>query len=299
MAKAFKFDQLISSTPQNNDLNFFSDVAADINSQITKDIDINLIDIIEDQPFRAYGENELNELAQSIKENGLLSPLVVNKNGNRYTVLAGRNRYAACKSINMTKIPCVILNVDQTKADLILVESNLNQRQKLLPSEKAYAYKLRLECICKLQNTSLRGSMEELSQREDVTVRNMYRYIKLANLNPELLTHVDDGKITMTAGVLLTDFNYQDVLAEYLNNNNKKINENLAASLVELQKSKEINYDSLDSFFNYKPVKERKIIKVDYSRINSIIDNSNNMSDEELEDFIVNAIDYYRQNHER
>lgn len=300
--KEFDFNGILSNNQtQKNDSG--NDLVSSIINENLNDntriinIDINMLDAIENQPFRKYDKSDLEELKSSIEKNGLLSPLVVNKNNDRYTILCGRNRYTACMNLGWTTIPCKVLDVDEIKANLIMVDSNLNQRQQLRPSEKALAYRMQRESIAKMKNVSFSKAVEDLSQYE--SSRNIYRYIKLSELSPQLLTFVDSGNITVTAGVLLTDFSFQDILAEYLNNNNKKINDNLAASLVDLQKNKEIDYDTLNSFFNYKPIKERKIIKVDYTRINSIIDDSNKMSDEELEDYIVNAIDYYRQNHEK
>lgn len=297
MAKVFDMENLISNTismPKEHigEMNSYIDSISDI-----KKIPIDKLDIIKNQPFKKYNDEALIELREDINENGLYSPLVVNKNVDRYTILSGRNRYLACQELGWDSIPCKVLEVNEAKANLILVNANLNQRQELLPSEKALAYRLQRDSIAKIKGISFTKAVEELAEQESVTKRNIYRYIKLSDLSPALLKHVDNGNITLKAGILLVDFSFQECLSSYLDNFNKKINEATAASLLELQQHEEITENVLDSFFNFKPEKERKNIKIDYTRINSVIEDSNSMSDDELEDYIINAIDFYKQNH--
>ncbi|QNK41530.1 ParB/RepB/Spo0J family partition protein [Caproicibacter fermentans] len=97
--------------------------------------------VIKDQPFRPYSSERLAELAEDIKANGQISPCTVRKKDEKYIILAGRNRKKACQ-IAGVKVSCIVIECDDPTANLILVNSNLNQRQELLPSEKAFAYKL-------------------------------------------------------------------------------------------------------------------------------------------------------------
>lgn len=297
MSKTFNFDNVVSSnqTGSNNKIEIFDNII--INDKFpVQDIDINLLDIINNQPFREYNDDDLDELKNSIQENGLLSPIVVNKDGSRYKILSGRNRFRACMLLGWSKVPCKVLDVDEVQANLILVDSNLNQRQNLLPSEKAYSYKIKIESLASLHNKSFSQAVEELSNAESVTKRNIYRYLKLAQLSEKLIQMVDDGSITITAGVTLADFDKQNILAYYLLDNNKKINDKVASALIDLQQKNDITYETLDVFFNKKADKVRKDIKINYAKLSTVIKSSDTMNDEEIENFIINAINFYNSN---
>ena len=99
------------------------------------------------QPFRSYGEAELTELAENIRQHGIITPLRVRPMGRRFQILAGHNRCEAAKKIGLRTVPAIVESVDDDEAAQLLVDSNLQQRQKLLPSEKAFAYKLKLEAM--------------------------------------------------------------------------------------------------------------------------------------------------------
>ena len=102
----------------------------------------------EHQPFRLYSEEKLNELAESIRQHGVIEPICVRlKPDSRFEIVAGHNRVAAARIAGLRTVPANVQTLDDTQAALMLVDSNLQQRDVLLPSEKAFAYKLRLDCL--------------------------------------------------------------------------------------------------------------------------------------------------------
>jgi ParB family chromosome partitioning protein len=198
-------------------------------------------------PFRIYDGNKLLDLAVSIKEHGLLHPIIVRPiAGGKYEILAGHNRVEASKLNGEPMIPAIIVNVDDNRAAMIVVETNLRQREKLLPSEKAFAYKLQLDAI-RHQGQKTENGIAETSNDADSTTctqiehkpksrdkvaalngvdRNeIQRYTRLTFLIPDMLRLVDENKLPFIAGVELSYLNesQQEVVRQYyfVNKNTK------------------------------------------------------------------------------
>lgn len=181
-------------------------------TQVVREVSMAELKEIENQPFNPYSDEALDVLVEDIKENGLLSPLVVAPIDGGYEILAGRNRYRACKELGMEKVPCIIRNnLNQAKRNLILVASNLKQRQQLLPSEKAKAYKMQQDA-CKELNISFKPELIE-------STANVYKYLRLNNLTDELLKRLDDNEITFTIAYEISRLSHhaQSAILEYLN----------------------------------------------------------------------------------
>lgn len=164
-------------------------------------------------PFKVVDNEEMDQLTWSILTQGLLTPLVVRslENG-EYEVISGHRRLHACKKAGIEKVPALITEMDRDTAAIALVDSNLH-REKILPSEKAYAYKLKLEAMKRQgQRTDLTSgqvgpklrSDEVIAQEADDSARQVKRYIRLTNLIPGILQMVDEGKIALTPAVELS-----------------------------------------------------------------------------------------------
>lgn len=174
---------------------------------------------IDDQPFHPYPPEKLEELAEDIKENGQISPCLVRKKDGQKIILAGRNRKKACELAGV-KVSCILIECDDATANLILVNSNLNQRQELLPSEKAFAYKLQKESYEAKGQRKTAAAVAESSGnlRKKLNVKTIQRYIKLTDLTRSLLDLVDSGQVPVTAGVELSDLSTADMncISSYL-----------------------------------------------------------------------------------
>lgn len=162
---------------------------------------------IEDQPFRPYPPERLQELAEDIRENGQINPCTVRKKGEQYIILAGRNRKRACELVGL-KAACMIVECDDPTANLILVNSNLNQRQELLPSEKAFAYKLQKESY---EAKGQKKTAAAVAEQNSENVKMIQRYIKLTNLTKDLLDMVDDERLPVMVGVELSNMTTDDM----------------------------------------------------------------------------------------
>ncbi len=168
------------------------------------------------QPFRPYSDAKMKQFVEDIKANGVLNPIIVRPMGQQYQILAGHNRTNASREAGLTTVPAIIKDVDDDTAILIVVNTNLNQRDELLLSEKAWAYRLQLEAMKRQgQRTDLTSAQNErkysnkesrelLAEQTGENRNQIQRYIRLTYLIPELLEMVDQAMLPMISGVSLS-----------------------------------------------------------------------------------------------
>ena len=180
---------------------------------------INLLQPFEDHPFKVTDDEEMDQLVWSILTQGLLTPLVVRPlPTGKYEVISGHRRLHACKKAGIDTVPALVTNMDRDAAAIALVDSNLH-REHILPSEKAFAYKLKMDALthqgtsCQV-GTKLRSD-EVIGEATGESARQVQRYIRLTELIPEILQMVDDGRIALTPAVelsYLTEWEQKDLL---------------------------------------------------------------------------------------
>jgi len=173
----------------------------------------------EGHPFKVTDNEEMDQLVWSILTQGLLTPLVVRplENG-EYEVISGHRRLHACKKAGIEKVPALIREMDRDAAAIALVDSNLH-REHILPSEKAYAYKLKLEALNHQGKTfgqlGQNHTRDHIASNAEDSSRQIHRYIRLTNLVPSILEKVDEGRIALTPAVelsYLTEAEQKDLL---------------------------------------------------------------------------------------
>lgn len=178
-----------------------------------RDIDISLIDDFPEHPFKVAENEELFELAQSIKEQGVLIPAIVRpKENGRYEMIAGHRRKRASELAELSTLRCIVSDLDNDAATIIMVDTNLRQRQQILPSEKAKAYRMRADALnhrgkrsdLTLVPVGLKFSREQLAEETGESQTQIQRYMRLNNLVSELLEFVDEGKIGLRPAVELS-----------------------------------------------------------------------------------------------
>ena len=159
-------------------------------------------------PFKVIENEELNTLAQSIRESGVLVPALARPAGDRYELISGHRRLAACKLLGLPTIPVIVRDLTDAEAIITMVDANL-QREHILPSEKAFAYKMKMEAM-KHQGQASRqvGTMsrtdQQIAKESKDSARQIQRYIRLTNLIPEILDMVDNKDIALTPAVELS-----------------------------------------------------------------------------------------------
>ncbi len=187
-----------------------------------KNIDIKDLTSAPDNPFKVQMDTEMEQLIESIAENGVITPIIAREIENgKYEIISGHRRKFACEYLGMQTVPVLVRELDRNEAVIALVDSNL-QREHLLPSEKAFAYKLKMDAMNRQgQRSDLtcgqvgHKSRDMLSEAE--SGRQIQRYIRLTYLIPELLQKVDEGQIAFTPAVelsYLTEQEQQTLLSE-------------------------------------------------------------------------------------
>ena len=202
----------------------------------------------ENHPFQVKDDDEMNQLVWSVLTQGVLTPLVVRPLENdEYEVISGHRRLYACQKAGIETVPALIYALDRDAAAIALVDSNLH-REKILPSEKAFAYKLKMDALSH-QGTSgqvgQKWSREEIAEGE--SGRQVQRYIRLTELIPQILSMVDAGKIALTPAVelsYLTQQEQQDLL-ETMESEDCTPSLSQAIQLKKLSQSGELNMDRI------------------------------------------------------
>ena len=163
----------------------------------------------QNHPYQVREDAALSELMESIRTHGVLSPLLARPKGESYELVSGHRRRLAAQKLGLPTVPVLVREMTDDEAVILMVDSNL-QRENLLPSEKAFAYKMKLEAMkhqgkatsCKVCTKS--RTDELIGQRESVSARTIQNYIRLTNLVPPLLQMVDDGRIAFSPAVELS-----------------------------------------------------------------------------------------------
>ncbi len=186
------------------------------------------------QPFRVYTPEKLQDLADNIRANGVIEAIRVRPQGERFQILAGHNRCKAAEMAGLLKIPAIVEDVDDDQAVLIMLDSNLQHREQLLPSEKARAYQMRLNTIKRqagrpsqnygqvVHNFEGQTSRDILAEESGESGRQVQRFIRLNSLRPALLDMVDSESIGVTTGVDISFLSVpdQDRLIHIMGDNN-------------------------------------------------------------------------------
>jgi len=240
-----------------------------------------------------YTDEEIDDLVARIEQSGLLNPIIVRKMQNGfYQVLSGRNRTKAMKKLGAKEIAAFIANVSDDEAKMIMLNANLGQRQNLLPSEKAKAYKMEADIlnrsgkrpesfsnICKSYDA--RQTMAEKHSESKGSISN---YIRLSHLNYKLLKLVDEKKLTILTGVELSylDVSEQEIICRDYIEKGKKPNTPQIAAFRKLSKERKLNRQAIENIMNKcksaKPPKEYiKFDKSKFAQFVNIINNTQNL----------------------
>lgn len=276
-------------------------------SEIIKNVNIEDLIPFKDHPFKLRDGEEKEELMTSIKSNHIIEPLIVRPvlSGSKYEVISGHRRLDTLKGLGINEVPVIIKNLSDEEAIIMMVDSNL-KRENILPSEKAYAYKMKLEAFRRQNKDEL--TLSQLgTQRNDSFVakqlgvgkETLHRYIRLTYLIPELLKMVDDKRIAITPAVELSYLKEDEQFIVY----EEIYYEDSSPSLSQAQRLKTYSKDGLlDRDKIYEILSEvkgnqKEVLKLPVDKIKAYRPKAS--SHKELEDFIIKACAYYQKYLER
>ena len=273
-------------------------------------INIKLIDNFKDHPFKVLDNDELKTLEDSIKTNGLMEAVILRpKKDGRYEMISGHRRLLACKKLGLESIPSRVRNLTDDEAIIYMVDSNLH-REKLLPSEKAYAYKMKLEAM-KHQGTYLQDdetsrqlgdklkSVDILSSKSEDSARQIHRYIRLTYLIPELLQMVDNAELKENPSIALNpavNLSYltkeeQKMLAEYIEYNFVTPSLEQAIKLKELSRGGILREENIEKLLDVPKANQIQKFKISEDRLFNVV--PKNIERDKLEDFVIKACEFY------
>ncbi len=233
-------------------------------------------------PFKMYDNEKMLGLADSIKEQGIVVPILVRPikdNKYEYEIIAGHNRVHASKLAGIDKIPCSVRDMDDETATILMIDTNLQQRETILPSEKAWAYRYKLQAIksqgkrtdlTSCQDGTKLNSGETISKNSDDSRRNIYRYIQLTNLIPKMLDKLDERKLAFIPAVELSYLTkeQQGWLYDILSREEKYgVPVKQATKLKGISQSGNLTYEKIDKIIVQKIHEPPKAIKVPYKAI--------------------------------
>lgn len=253
----------------------------------------------EGHPFKVKDDEEMNTLIESVQTQGILSPLIVRpiENTDEYEVISGHRRLHAAIKAGITEVPALIYALDRDSAAIAVVDSNLH-REHILPSEKAFAYKLKMEALSH-QGTSRqlgeKWSVSQISESSNESERQIHRYIRLTNLIPELLAFMDEGKMALSVGVELSFLDEQsqyDVL-EQCEINDCTPSYSQAFRMHKADREGLLTKAVIQNIMCEEKANQKETIKVSAERLRAVLPKG--MDSQKTEDFIIRACEHYRK----
>lgn len=271
------------------------------------ELEINRIHNFANHPFKVVDDEEMDELVESIEKNGILVPVLVRPDvNNSYEMIAGHRRMHAAIKIGLKTIPAIVRDLDDDEAIIVMVDSNI-QRKKLLPSEKAFAYKMKLEAM---KHRVGRKSKENVSQlgthyRADSELANelgesrntIRRFIRLTELIPELLEYVDKKRLPFTSGVDISylDKEIQKWIFEYIKENGPVKSVQIAALRREIENGAIMTQEKMISILieNQPGGKPNREVTFSENKLRSYFPEKT--SPVEIEEVILNLLEIWKR----
>ena len=250
-------------------------------------------------PFKVKDDAEMNTLIESIQTQGILSPLIVRpiENTDKYEVISGHRRLHAAQKAGITEVPALIYALDRDSAAIAVVDSNLH-REHILPSEKAFAYKMKYEAMkhqgtsCQL-GTKLRTD-EQIAEKANDSARQIQRYIRLTHLIPELLEFMDENRMALSVGVELSflDEQSQRNVLEQCEMNDCTPSYSQAWRMHKADREGTLTKAAIQTIMSEEKANQRETVKIPTEKLRKFAPNAN---PQQLEDFVLKACEHYRK----
>lgn len=268
-----------------------------------KDIPLEKLVPFPNHPFKVRDDEEMNKLVESVSENGVLVPAIVREKDNgEYEIISGHRRKFASEIAGKSTLRCIVSNLDDDAATVIMVDSNI-QRENILPSEKAFAYKMKLDAM-KHQGKSFSTSrhfgekllsIDKIAENSDDSARQIQRYIRLTYLIPELLQMVDEGKMKMLPAVEISflDKECQQDLLEAIESECCTPSHAQAIRMHKMFNDGELNSDTiLEIMCELKPNQQERLI-IPHKALEKYIPKS--VAPEKRQDYVCKALEHYNK----
>ena len=269
-----------------------------------RDIPLELIDDFPDHPFKVRDDEDMQQLVESIKERGVITPATVRqKEDGRYELISGHRRKRASELAGFDTLRCEVVDLNRDEATILMVESNF-QRSQILPSEKAYAYKMRLEAMNRQgQRTDLTSTPlvsksrtnEELGNQVGESREQIRRYVRLTNLVPELLEFVDEGRIKMRPAVELSylDEDSQRDVVDEIDMNDATPSHDQTIRMRKFFDEGKLTTEAIQAIMSEEKPNQREKIVLRGDRVRQLI--PKNIPVSKTEEFVCKALEHYNK----
>ena len=270
-----------------------------------RDIPLELIDDFPDHPFKVRDDEDMIQLVESIKERGVITPATVRqKEDGRYELISGHRRKRACELAGFEALRCEVVDLDRDAATVLMVESNY-QRSQILPSEKAFAYKMRLEAMKRQGQrsdltlspvgTKFDRSSVAITEETGDSRNQIHRYIRLTNLVPELLDLVDEGKIKMRPAVELSylDEDNQRAVVDEIDLNQCTPSHDQTIRMRKFFTDGKLTPEVVSAIMGEEKPNQREKIVLRGDKVRSLI--PKNIPVSQTEDYVVKALEHYNR----
>ena len=270
-----------------------------------RDIPLELIDDFPDHPFKVRDDEDMMQLVESIKERGVITPATVRqKEDGRYELVSGHRRKRACELAGFETLRSEIVDLNRDEATILMVESNF-QRSEILPSEKAFAYKMRLEAMKRQagrprkENVSPVGTNlrtdEQIAQETGDSRNQIHRYVRLTNLVPELLEFVDEGRIKMRPAVELSylDEDCQRDVVDEIDLNDATPSHDQTIRMRKLFNEGNLTTEAIHAVMSEEKPNQKEKIVLRGDRVRQLI--PKNIPVSQTEDFVCKALEHYNK----
>ena len=271
-----------------------------------RDIPLELIDDFPDHPFKVRDDEDMIQLVESVKERGVITPATVRqKEDGRYELISGHRRKRACELAGVEALRCEVVDLDRDAATVLMVESNY-QRSQILPSEKAFAYKMRLEAMNRqagrprkenptpvVSDLDGQRTNEILGNEVGESREQIRRYIRLTNLVPELLDLVDEGKIKMRPAVELSylDEDSQRAVVDEIDLNQCTPSHDQTIRMRKFFTDGKLTPEVVSAIMGEEKPNQREKIVLRGDKVRSLI--PKNIPVSQTEDYVVKALEHY------
>ena len=269
-----------------------------------RDIPLELIDDFPDHPFKVRDDEDMMQLVESVKERGVITPATVRqKEDGRYELVSGHRRKRACELAGFETLRSEIVDLNRDEATILMVESNF-QRSEILPSEKAFAYKMRLEAMKRQAGRPTKNNLvpvgqnysrEELAAQSGESQTQIQRYIRLTNLVPELLEFVDEGRIKMRPAVELSylDEDCQRDVVDEIDLNDATPSHDQTIRMRKLFNEGNLTTEAIHAVMSEEKPNQKEKIVLRGDRVRQFI--PKNIPVSQTEDFVCKALEYYNK----
>ena len=268
-----------------------------------RDIPLELIDDFPDHPFKVRDDEDMMQLVESVKERGVITPATVRqKEDGRYELVSGHRRKRACELAGFETLRSEIVDLNRDEATILMVESNF-QRSEILPSEKAFAYKMRLEAMKRQgERTDLTSrpvgnklSVTQVADEVGDSERQIHRYVRLTNLVPELLEFVDEGRIKMRPAVELSylDEDCQRDVVDEIDLNDATPSHDQTIRMRKLFNEGNLTTEAIHAVMSEEKPNQKEKIVLRGDRVRQLI--PKNIPVSQTEDFVCKALEYYNK----